>query len=151
MKCTLWTLRFVSPLLFLSSLYAAQVLSCSATAVPLVVRAEGVTERMGDISLICNGGQAFATVTGNFTLYLSVPLTNRIAAGNVTDVQFTYDDGAGPQPVGAKGYLAGASVSFDGASFPLASDGSVSLRPSCPPAKTSLPRTWRSMGRICFR
>lgn len=107
---------------------AGQLLSCSAGAVPQTVRAEGVTERVGDISLSCTGGQPNGTITGNFTLFLNVDITNRIGANNATDIQFTYDIGAGPQASNVPGVLNGAVVSFDGVDFPLSATGTVGLR-----------------------
>ena len=104
------------------------ILTCVTGAVPLTVRAEGVTERTGDVLLNCSGGAPSAMVTGNFSLFLNVAITNRITAANATDVLFTYDDGAGPQPVATPGILSGAVVSFNGATFPLSASGGVNLR-----------------------
>ncbi len=122
--------HYLFPIVFLFSILGAEAqgLTCSVTAVPLTVRAEGVTERVGDISLICSGGQPLSTVTGNFSVFLDVPITNRLSANNVTDVQFTYDVGAGPQPIAAPGVLVGGLVTFAGASFPLGLSGGVSLK-----------------------
>lgn len=128
-------MKFFLPVLFLPvfsclSVSAAPqpLLTCVTGAVPLTVRAEGVTERVGDILLNCSGGAPSATITGNFSVFLNVAITNRIGAANATDILFTYDDGAGPQPVAAQGILSGAVVSFNGAMIPLSASGSVNLR-----------------------
>lgn len=110
--------------------FAGSSLTCQTTAVPLTVRAEGLAERVGDLSLICNGGQPSATVSANFTIFLNVPITNRIGPGSAADVEFTYDisDGNGPQPVSAPGVLANSILSFSGVNFPLDLSGGASLR-----------------------
>lgn len=117
-------------MVFCGQAMASTTLTCLTAAVPLTVRAEGVTERVGDLTFICSGGQPSATVDANFTIFLNVPITNRITSGNVTDVQFTYDiaNGAGPQNVSAPGVLFNGLLTFSGVSFPLDVSGGVSLR-----------------------
>src|ERR1019366_1720728 len=43
---------------------------CQVSTSPVQVRAEGLTERLGDIVLQCSGSVPGAVFTGNFTLYL---------------------------------------------------------------------------------
>jgi uncharacterized protein (TIGR03437 family) len=116
-------------------------LTCLGTPTPLLVRAEGLTERVGDIQLKCTGGLPGAHVMGNFVISLNVPITNRIAPGFTTDVVFTIDNGSGPQPPGVPGILQNqSSVVFDGLSFTLSPNGTVDLRVSNVRANvTSLP------------
>src|SRR5579864_45692 len=52
--------------------YSQTTMFCVPSAVPPVVRSEGVAERMGDILLDCSGGTPFAMVAGNLTVFLSV-------------------------------------------------------------------------------
>ena len=68
------------------------LLTCSATAVPPVVRAEGIAELVGDIVLACQGTDAvFAPAPAflvNVSISLNVNVTNNINFGsgsNVTD------------------------------------------------------------------
>jgi uncharacterized protein (TIGR03437 family) len=105
-------------------------LTCQTSAVPLTVRSEGLTERVGDLSLICTGGDPSSTVIGNFTIFLNVAITNKIVAANATDVQFTYDllDSNGPHLSGVPGILSNNLLTFSGVSFPLNSSGGVNLR-----------------------
>ena len=80
--------------------------------------------------LTCSGGNPGALITGNLTLFLSVNITNRLAASNtVAGVIFTADNGSGPQPINAAGMLtAPGTLVYNGASFMLSSTGSVTLR-----------------------
>ncbi|HYL36854.1 MAG TPA: IPT/TIG domain-containing protein [Bryobacteraceae bacterium] len=106
-------------------------LNCNVLTFHPVIRAEGITERTGDIVISCSGGSAGARVTGNMTLFLPVNITNRVAANSnvVTDLVFTADNGSGPQPVNVSGMLAGpATLVFNGLSFTLSSAGSAVLR-----------------------
>ncbi len=116
--------------IFFAGSVLAQNLTCNAAAQPPLVRMEGVTERTGDILLTCSGGNPGALITGNLTLFLSVNITNRLAASNtVAGVIFTADNGSGPQPINAAGMLTAlGTLVYNGASFMLSSTGSVTLR-----------------------
>ncbi len=104
------------------------LLTCVTSAVPLTVRAEGVTERIGDIVFLCSGGAPNADVTGNLTIFLNVAITNRISANNAVDAQLYYDNGAGLQLAPVTGYLNGPAVSFNGFGAPLSPTGTLTLR-----------------------
>ena len=122
---------FLSLLIFGCCNAAAQTtfLSCEATPTPLVVRSEGITEKTGDIDLKCSGGAPGGKITGNFVLFLSAPITNRISGGNVTDVILTIDTGSGPQSAGVPGVLVNNSaIDFNGVSFTLSPSGTANLR-----------------------
>ncbi len=54
------------------------VLTCATSAVPTNVRAEGISERTGDILLSCSGGQPAGQISGNIIVSLNVNVTNRI-------------------------------------------------------------------------
>ena len=108
---------------------AQTILTCNSTSVPPIVHTEGLAERVGDIVLNCSGGMPSAQVTGNLSIFLSVNITNRVAGNNVTDVAFTMDNGAGPQPVNVPGTLTGpSSLVFNGVSFALSPAGTAILR-----------------------
>lgn len=105
------------------------ILTCNATATPPIVHGEGLTERVGDIVLNCSGGAPNAAITGNFSVFLNVNITNHVAANTLTDVIFTIDTGAGPQPVSVPGILTGPSaLVYNGVSFNLSATGSATLR-----------------------
>ncbi|MGH9665290.1 MAG: IPT/TIG domain-containing protein [Bryobacteraceae bacterium] len=107
-----------------------QVLTCRASATPPVVHAEGMAERVGDISLACSGGVPNAGVSGNLSLFLSVNVTNHIDSANSPDVVLTIDTGSGPVPSGVAPLLSGNTVAFNGVDFRLSSAGAVTLRVS---------------------
>src|SRR6266478_614930 len=101
---------------------------CTPTAVPALVRGEGLAERMGDILISCNGGPPGGVVGGNLTVFLSVNVTNKLI-NNFTDVQMTVDTGSGPVAanVSAQPFGEGAVV-FNGLSFTLSGSGQANLR-----------------------
>ena len=66
---------------------------CTPSAVPPIVRSEGITERTGDILLDCTRGTPGAIVKGNLTVFLNVSVTNKLLANNTTDVLLTVDTG----------------------------------------------------------
>jgi hypothetical protein len=57
---------------------------CTPTAVPALVRGEGLAERMGDILISCTGGPPGGVVGGNLTVFLNVNVTNKLI-NNFTD------------------------------------------------------------------
>jgi uncharacterized protein (TIGR03437 family) len=111
-------------LVFIASA-SAQSLTCAASANPPVVRAEGITERTGDILLSCSGGQPNAAITGNLTAYLDVNVTNRLATDGSMDVALTVNNQPSNAP--AKQYAPNAVV-WNGLSFQLSATGSAELR-----------------------
>lgn len=103
----------------------AQNLSCVASANPPVVRAEGIAERTGDIVLSCSGAAPNATVTGNLSLFLSVNVTNKIAADGTADVFLTINGSPANAPARVTGVN---SVVFNGVSFITSAQGTAELR-----------------------
>jgi len=104
-------------------------LFCTPSAVPPIVRSEGITERTGDILLDCTSGAPGATVKGNLTVFLNVSVTNKLLANSTTDVLLTVDTGAGPVPasVSAQPFAPNAVV-FNGLMFTVPASGKVGLR-----------------------
>jgi len=114
----------------LASIAAAQpVLTCVASATPLIIAGEGITERVGDVLLNCSGGTPNAQISGNLNIFLSVNITNRISGANAADVFLTVDTGSGPQPANVPGVITGPStLVFNGLSFNLSPTGTAALR-----------------------
>src|SRR2546428_13638695 len=93
---------------------------CVTSAKPLIVRSEGLAERVGEIIYDCSG-QPGTQVTANLTVSLNVNVTNRLSSGNtLTGIIFTIDTGAGPQAQAIQPVLIspGALV-YNGVSFTL--------------------------------
>src|SRR5258705_5540694 len=106
-------------------------LSCATGAVNPPVRAEGITETLGDILLICSGGSPGSMITLNLAIFLNVGITNRISTTNATDVSLTVDTGSGPVPATVPGLLQSSNaVSFNGITFTVPASGAVNLRVS---------------------
>jgi uncharacterized protein (TIGR03437 family) len=106
-------------------------LFCTALATPATVRAEGIAERMGDIQLSCSGGTPGTVVTGNLSISLPAPITNRLTPGTPSDIQVTVNTGAGPVPVPFSAQLiTPQTVSLNGVSFTSPASGSLTLRVS---------------------
>lgn len=106
----------------------AQTTFCTTSAVPPIVRAEGLAERIGDIKLLCNGAPN-GSLTGNFTIIVSATITNRLSANNtLTGIAFTVDSGAGPQPVLPQPILVNQnSLVFNGATVNFSPQGVAKL------------------------
>lgn len=102
--------------------------ACQITAVPPLVRMEGITERLGDIVFTCSGAPG-ATVSGSLTVQLNAPVTNKIIGNTTLDVVMTVNNGSGPAIVNAPAQLQGTSqVVFNGLQFALGPAGTAELR-----------------------
>src|ERR1035437_8022802 len=102
--------------------------ACVTSGVPLQVRAEGLTERIGDILLQCSGSTPGAALSGNLTVFLPVGITNRVDANNQTqDAVLFVNYGSGFVPTGIAGLVAAGSMAFNGISVIVPSSGR--LRP----------------------
>lgn len=78
-------------------LVAAQSVVCSTTSAPLIVRAEGLTERVGDILYTCTGAPG-SSLSLNVSVQLNTAITNRVSGGStVSGTVLTVDNGSGPQ------------------------------------------------------
>ncbi len=121
------------PALFLAlgfiDFLSAQTNLCMTNAVPPVVRAEGLTERIGDILFTCSG-VAGSTVIANFTIGLNTNVSNRMSGGGVlTGIVFTVDQGSGPQPVLVQPLLNSPSVlAYNGVPLTYSPQGTATLR-----------------------
>jgi len=117
-----WSIALASGACFTS--IVAQTLTCTASANAPIIRAEGLTERMGDILVSCSG-RPNATISGNLTVFLDVNVTNRLAQDGSMNVFLT---AAGqPSNVPAKPFAPNA-VAWDGLSFQLSPSGAADLR-----------------------
>ncbi len=125
----------VVPFIFLfnvTNLAVAQPgLNCTTLSTPAQVRAEGITERVGDIVLNCTDGTPGTAVTSNFLVAFNASITSRLAANssNLTGVTLTVDNGSGPLTVNTPAILTSPNiVQLAGVGFTLSSSGSAILR-----------------------
>ena len=124
MKCLPALLLAVTPI----AQAAITSLTCQTTAVPPVVRSEGLAERFGDIQLICTG-TPLDTVSASLQLFLSVNVTNRISPAGFADAVLTYDTGSGPTSAGVVVRVVSLnSIVFESINFTLGASGSAVLR-----------------------
>jgi uncharacterized protein (TIGR03437 family) len=101
---------------------------CTVSSVPAQVRAEGLTERLGNIIFQCSNYPAAAVVSGNLTLFLPVSITNRIDANNhALDAVLLVDSGGGFTPTGIPGTIAGNSIAFQGLNVTVPASGAFNL------------------------
>src|SRR5258708_17300797 len=122
----------ISVLMFAASALMAQSTSpstCVASAVPPLVRVEGIAERLGDLVYHCSGLPNIK-LTGNFTITLNVGITNRLSTGTtITGIVFTADSGSGPQAVVVQPQLVNRNtLVFNGLSIAFSPLGSAELR-----------------------
>ena len=120
-------------LLFALILSAAHAQSsqaaCQISTQAPFLRAEGLTEVLGDIVLSCSGFTPGAVTTGNFSVFLPVNVTNRVDAnGFSSQVTLSQDIGAGPVPIGGSASISGQTVTFNGVSLTAPGSGRYTVR-----------------------
>jgi uncharacterized protein (TIGR03437 family) len=105
-------------------------LNCVATAVPALVRLEGLTERLGDIVLSCAGTPNGPVRADIRVISFSGNITNkRHPDTNSIDAVLTVDTGSGPVSTGATPLLYSANqFDFAGIQFTLGPSGLATLR-----------------------
>jgi len=102
---------------------------CQVTAVPAQVRAEGLTEPMGDILLQCSGSNPGAVLSGNLSVFLPVSITNRVDANNLTqDVTLSVNYGNGFVPTGVSGLITNQIIAFNGIGIVAPTSGNFSIK-----------------------
>ena len=101
---------------------------CVVTSVPVQVRSEGVTERLGDIVLQCSGSNPGAVFSGNLTITLPINVTNRVDNNNLTrDAVVSVDYGSGSMPTGVAGQVSNQTIAFNGVSLTAPASGNFVL------------------------
>jgi hypothetical protein len=96
------------------------VIACTATAVPPIVRAEGIAELVGDIQLQCSNTPG-AVPSGVFTNYLitnlsvslNVNVTNNRVSGTVLDTILVINENNDTVPVSAPTFPVAATATLD--------------------------------------
>ena len=104
---------------------------CAVTAVPTQVRAEGLTERTGDILISCSGSLPGAVLAGNLQVFLPVGISNRVDSGNVTtDAMVSVDYGSGFVPTGVAGRISNQLIAFNALNLTVPPSGKLNLKVS---------------------
>jgi len=108
---------------------AAQPTVCSTTSAPLILRAEGLTERIGDILYTCTG-PAGSQLTVNLSVQLNTGITNRLSSGNtVTGPALTVDNGSGPQAVTVQpALLTQNNLIWNGVQMTYSAQGTLTIK-----------------------
>ena len=105
--------------------------SCSVTAVPTPLRAEGLTEPVGDIVLKCSGSTPGAVLNGTLSVTFAAGITNRVNGNNqTTDAALSVDYGSGFVPTGIPGQVSGQFLSFNNLGFTVPPSGNLNLKVS---------------------
>jgi uncharacterized protein (TIGR03437 family) len=103
-------------------------LFCVASADPLLVRSEGLAERLGDILIDCSGGVPGRAVQTNLTIFLPVNVTNRLSTEGALDTQLLLSTGGGFVPSGTPAFRHSSNaVAFNGISFTIPETGRAAL------------------------
>ena len=126
-------MRPILLLALLSSLNAQTFspLNCVATAVPALVRLEGLAERIGDINLNCSGGTPNGLIRGDIRLIsFGGNITNKLnPATNLLDAVLTVNTGSGDITTGARPEVrANNQFDFAGMNFNLGPSGTANFR-----------------------
>ena len=102
---------------------------CQVSTSPVPVRAEGLTERLGDVILQCSGSNPGTVFNASLSLFLPVSVTNRVDANNQTrDAMVSVDLGGGFVPTAIAGQVSGNGISFSGISYTTPGSGIVNLK-----------------------
>ena len=128
MKSCILVLLMIAPCTQMRAFAQSPNIVCATSAVPGLVRSEGLTERIGDIVYSCTG-QAGTQVTANLTVSLNVNITNRLSTGSsLTGVILTINNGSGPQAVPLQPQLLSpGTLVYNGVSFALSPAGTATL------------------------
>ncbi len=78
-----------------------QPLVCNTNAgVPPLVRAEGYTELVGDVVLVCTGGNPGQALTANLQLFLNTNITSRLVGSGFSEALLMVDEPGVPRAEG---------------------------------------------------
>ena len=126
-----WSKRGL-PLLVLAALgiipAIAQVPVCNVYSVANNVHAEGIAERLGDLSLTCTGAPG-GSVNLNLFVGLNVNITNKVDSNGNTDATVSVDTGSGSTQLPVNVQLSNSqSVSMLGVRYTTPPSGAATVR-----------------------
>ena len=106
--------------------------ACTASAgVPPLLRAEGLTELLGDIVLNCTGGDPAVPVIANFQVFLNTNMTSRLIADPYVEAMLMIDEPAPAAQVLGTNVYSGRKVGDNSVAWlgiPVIPPGSVGTR-----------------------
>jgi hypothetical protein len=106
-------------------------LTCIANAgVPPLVRAEGLTELVGDLVLVCTGGNPASPFQANFQLFLNTNITSRLLGSDLSEALLLIDE-----PLVPRADAPGGGAATPSTPLCLAPSGSNGV---VPPVNTSV-------------
>lgn len=125
--CALAVTLFTAAVMPMSAQVVPQI-TCDATAEPLQIRSEGLSERLGEIVLTCTGPST-GTVSAAITLALSHSISNKLSADStVLEASVVAQTATGPQTLVTSGRLVSRTVVVFGAfSFAMPASGRTSF------------------------
>lgn len=93
-----WILALTLVALFTGAASAqTSPLTCIANSgVPPLMRAEGLTELVGDVVIVCTGGEGGEPRTVNFDIFLNTNITSNLVSGNVSEALLLVDEPGTP-------------------------------------------------------
>lgn len=127
-------MRFLLVFTTFAGIAAAQSfspLNCVATAVPALVRLEGLAEQVGDMLLNCTGGTPNGLVRGDIrVISFGGNITNKLNPNtNTLDAVLTVNTGSGEMSTGATAQVrANNQFDFAGMNFNLGPTGNATFR-----------------------
>jgi uncharacterized protein (TIGR03437 family) len=100
------------------------------SSVPVPVRGEGISERLGDILISCAGSNPGAVFSGNLTLVVPFGITNRVGSnGLLNDAVIAADLGLGFVQLPATAQVSGnLQIVFSGVNVTVPQSGNLALR-----------------------
>ena len=102
-------------------------ITCDATAEPLQLRSEGLSERIGDIVLICTGPSS-GNVSASISLAMSHALTNKLSGDFLQDARVIAETATGTQTVVNTGFhVSSTVVVFGSFTFAMPASGRTSF------------------------
>ena len=103
-------------------------ITCDATAENLLFRAEGLSEKLGEIVLTCESSSGTGTVSASISVSLSHTVTNRLLNGNLIDARLEAQTVGGRLVVVPNGLLVSRNVvNFGAFDFVLPASGRTSF------------------------
>lgn len=109
---------------------AVSSLYCQATAVQAHIRQEGLTERLGEVVMNCQGDVPGGDVGASLTLFVNgAAVTNRLNAEGLTDAMLEIDRGVGTTPFTVRARLIGSNaLVFENVNFTLTLQALANMR-----------------------